>query len=134
MVQWAAKAGYATFSLDVDPRSDSMFTPMDIQLQHLAAAIEETKKNNGFTDHHLICHSQGGLMCRTYLQSHAHTVHTFVSLSGVQFGEYGIPEGVKKYVPVLQNITRDEAYLVLYTKFAQATLSFANYWKGKLLL
>lgn len=40
--------------------------------------------------YHLICHSQGTLVCRTYLETTAnHTVQNFISIAGPQMGQFG---------------------------------------------
>ena len=39
---------------------------------------------------HLICHSQGGLVCGGIVQTMPHhNIHTFVSLAAPQMGQYG---------------------------------------------
>jgi hypothetical protein len=53
-------------------------------------------------------------------------------------GEFGFPDKVQeivtKYIPSLQNLTLYELYTALYTKIAQDTLSFSNYWKGSIYI
>ncbi|XP_064383691.1 lysosomal thioesterase PPT2-A-like [Halichondria panicea] len=74
----------------------------------------------------LICFSQGGLVCRGILETTPeHNVHTFVSLSSPQAGQFG--ESV-----YLDNIFPDHAtdglYEVLYSRLGQ-DISVANYWR-----
>ncbi|XP_022320682.2 lysosomal thioesterase PPT2-like [Crassostrea virginica] len=73
---------------------------------------------------HFLCYSQGGLLCRGILSSMNHTVHTFVSLSSPQAGQYGISTSWSKNL----DFVKVNAYKVLYTKPLQKMLSIANYW------
>ena len=75
--------GTIVLSLPCEDRLGSLLHPMSEQLELFARLVEEAKAQYGFRDHHLICHSQGGLLCRSYLQMYPkHTVRVFVSLSG----------------------------------------------------
>ncbi|XP_013420257.1 lysosomal thioesterase PPT2-like isoform X2 [Lingula anatina] len=74
---------------------------------------------------HMICYSQGGLICRGVLESlSSHNVHNFISLSSPQGGMYGVPNMVKPFVP---NISSKYIYRVFYTPRGQ-NVSIANYW------
>ncbi|KAF0975641.1 hypothetical protein FDP41_005635 [Naegleria fowleri] len=128
--------GTIVLSLPCEDRLGSLLHPMSEQLELFARLVEEAKAQYSFRDHHLICHSQGGLLCRSYLQMYPkHTVRVFVSLSGVQNGEFGIPGDkswelvLKDKFPFLWNMTADEIYTVFYTDAFQKLVSVANYWK-----
>lgn len=77
-------------------------------------------------------------MARTIVQAwDNHPIHTFISLSGPQMGQYGLVPGMFSWIP--DNMTAADVYSLVYNTLAQDTLSFANYWhdpfheKGKLL-
>lgn len=62
---------------------------MNYQVQELSKDFNEFSRNHtgGI---HLLGYSQGALLARTILQANPnHTVHTFISLSGPQAGQYG---------------------------------------------
>ncbi|XP_071386073.1 lysosomal thioesterase PPT2-like [Centroberyx affinis] len=74
---------------------------------------------------HLLCFSQGGLICRALLSTIPdHNVHTFISLSSPQAGQYGdtdylrwvFPEHVKKTV-----------FHICYNRYGQK-FSICDYW------
>nr|XP_022321647.1 lysosomal thioesterase PPT2-A-like [Crassostrea virginica] len=70
---------------------------------------------------HLICYSQGGLVCRGLLSTlQDHNVDTFIALSSPLAGLYG-----GKDVP--QRLTRN-IYRFFYSKIGQ-WISIGNYWK-----
>lgn len=84
----------------------------------------------GMAAYHLVCHSQGGILCRAVLETmDDHRVANFVSLAGVQ-------QGVDSFnMTILPSWLRpwlkdgvDLAYKLLYTPLGQASLSFAGYW------
>ncbi|XP_067660195.1 lysosomal thioesterase PPT2-like [Haliotis asinina] len=73
---------------------------------------------------HLVCFSQGGLICRGLLSVLQHNVDTFISLSSPLAGQYGYMVYLKKYFP--KSVTKN-LYKILYTKTGQ-DISFGNYW------
>ncbi|XP_064383693.1 lysosomal thioesterase PPT2-A-like [Halichondria panicea] len=74
----------------------------------------------------LICFSQGGLVCRGILETTPeHNVHTFVSLSSPQAGQFGDTVYLEHFFP---NFTKDHIYELFYTTFGQK-YSIANYWR-----
>ncbi|KAL9644996.1 hypothetical protein ABK040_004489 [Willaertia magna] len=114
----------------------SITTGMNYQLKDLADKIHEIKQKYGIKEHHLVCHSQGALLCRSYLQTYSdHSVKVFISLTGPHNGQFGIPnvyeweQQIGKYIPNFLNISRNEAYLLFYNKISQETISIAGYWK-----
>jgi len=82
------------------------------------------------TDYNLVCHSQGAVLCRAYLQTNpSHTAQTFVSLAGPHMGQFGLTGEVERYLPALRNVTRQDAYKILYTEKVQSFFAVANYWR-----
>ncbi|KAL9649884.1 hypothetical protein ABK040_011357 [Willaertia magna] len=130
-------AGTRVFSIDCENDLTSIFKNMNDQLKDFTTAVQTLQKQYNFTDHHLICHSQGGLLCRSFIQMNKnHNVKVFISLSGVQNGQFGIPNSsndweylIRKYLPVLLNVTREQVYHILYNKVAQDSISIAGYWR-----
>jgi len=98
---------------------------MQKQVEHVTAYIQNITQNNVDFENgwHLMCHSQGGLVCRGVIENWTgHNINTYISLAGPQMGQYGSDS------PVLYNFTTDEAWLVLYTREAQKHFSVAGYW------
>lgn len=93
-----------------------------------AVAANATRYAEGY---HVVCKSQGGLICRAALMlMDDHAARTFVSLAGPQAGVFG-PDFFKDVVhdvPLLENVTAEEAYHVAYT-WAGQKLSVANMWR-----
>ncbi|XP_060936949.1 lysosomal thioesterase PPT2-A-like [Limanda limanda] len=72
--------------------------PMWRQVQDFRKAIESimSRAPDGI---HLLCFSQGGLICRAVLSTTPdHNVHTFISLSSPQAGQYGDPHHRPQYL------------------------------------
>ncbi|XP_003383295.1 PREDICTED: lysosomal thioesterase PPT2-A-like [Amphimedon queenslandica] len=72
----------------------------------------------------LVCYSQGGLVCRGVLEKYGHNVHTFISLSSPQAGQFGDTDYLNFLFPTF---TRDNIYLFFYTDAGQE-ISVGNYW------
>jgi palmitoyl-protein thioesterase len=126
----AKKYGLRAYVLEVDFALQSIFTPMQVQLEHMAATIEKYQKQYSFTQYNLMCHSQGAVLCRAYLQTYSnHSAQAFVSLSGPHMGQFGLTGQVEKFIPILRNVPRQEVYTLLYNGLAQNSFSVANYWK-----
>ncbi|RXN17027.1 lysosomal thioesterase PPT2 [Labeo rohita] len=74
---------------------------------------------------HLICYSQGGLVCRGILSTLSdHNVHSFISLSSPQAGQYGDTDYLKYLFP---QFVKSNLYHVCYTAVGQK-ISICNYW------
>uniref|UniRef100_A0A3Q3FPX8 palmitoyl-CoA hydrolase n=1 Tax=Labrus bergylta TaxID=56723 RepID=A0A3Q3FPX8_9LABR len=75
---------------------------------------------------HLLCYSQGGLICRALLSTTPHhNVHTFISLSSPQAGQYGDTEYLKCIFP---ETVKKTVFHICYNRFGQK-VSICNYWR-----
>lgn len=117
-----------TFSLDVNNKGQS-FGNLQNQMVDVQKKIVELQNQHKFSKFHLICHSQGALLCRTlaaYWDNHQ--IQNLVLLSGPLLGQYGVPPA--PLLPdALKSITTAGAHILLYTNTAQAHFSIANMWK-----
>lgn len=96
---------------------------MNYQVQELSKDFNEFSRNHtgGI---HVLGYSQGALLARTILQANPnHTVHTFISLSGPQAGQYGT-QFLHLYFP---GVALETAYELFYSRVGQHT-SVGNYW------
>lgn len=74
---------------------------------------------------HLLCYSQGGLLCRSIIQTlPRHNVHNFISLSAPQAGQYGDTDYLRFLFP---NYVKENIYKFFYTWKGQL-VSVGNYW------
>ncbi|XP_052590229.1 lysosomal thioesterase PPT2-like [Peromyscus californicus insignis] len=74
---------------------------------------------------HLICYSQGGLVCRALLcVMDEHNVDSFISLSSPQMGQYGDTDSQKWLFPTSM---WSNLYRVCYSPWGQE-FSICNYW------
>ncbi|XP_062842007.1 lysosomal thioesterase PPT2 [Trichomycterus rosablanca] len=74
---------------------------------------------------HLLCYSQGGLICRGILSTlKDHNVHSFISLSSPQAGQYGDTDYLKYFFP---QFVKSNLYHFCYTTLGQM-FSICNYW------
>uniref|UniRef100_A0A3B3DT54 palmitoyl-CoA hydrolase n=1 Tax=Oryzias melastigma TaxID=30732 RepID=A0A3B3DT54_ORYME len=79
---------------------------------------------------HLLCYSQGGLICRGVLSKLPnHNVHNFIVLSSPLAGQFGVPEMLHEFIPVSG---RKLVYLICYRRVVQRHFSICNYWNGKI--
>ncbi|EFC39157.1 predicted protein [Naegleria gruberi] len=128
--------GTLIYSVPSTNTETSLLMNMMDQVEDFASKVQELQNLYNFKNYHLICHSQGGLICRSFIQLYPnHGVKVFISLSGVQNGQFGIPgilsweQEWKKNFPFLWNLTKEEAFHFFYTDFFQKTMSVAGYWK-----
>ncbi|XP_067267003.1 lysosomal thioesterase PPT2 isoform X2 [Chanodichthys erythropterus] len=111
--------------LDLFDRSASL-QPLWKQVQGFAEAIYPIMQNAA-DGVHLICYSQGGLVCRGILSTLPdHNVHSFISLSSPQAGQYGDTDYLKYLFP---QFVKSNLYHVCYTAVGQK-ISICNYWNG----
>ncbi|XP_041843900.1 lysosomal thioesterase PPT2-A-like isoform X1 [Melanotaenia boesemani] len=74
---------------------------------------------------HLLCFSQGGLICRGVLSTMPHhNVHTFIALSSPLAGQYGETSYLKRIFP---DSVKKEVHVICYNKVGQI-MSICNYW------
>ncbi|XP_029928321.1 lysosomal thioesterase PPT2-like [Myripristis murdjan] len=74
---------------------------------------------------HLLCFSQGGLICRALLSTIPdHNVHTFISLSSPQAGQYGDTDYLKWVFP---DHMKSTVFHICYNRFGQK-VSICDYW------
>ncbi|CAM9348305.1 unnamed protein product [Lampetra fluviatilis] len=77
---------------------------------------------------HLLCYSQGGLLCRAALSLLSlHNVDTFISLASPQMGQYGGKSLFQKALPM----ARTHVHNICYNGLGQR-LSICNYWNDPL--
>lgn len=122
--KWIQEAhpGTVTYSVDEFDHIDSL-TNMNKQVEKIKGMMGDFMKNHS-EGVHLLCFSQGGLICRAVLEQVEHNVDTFISLSSPQSGQYGDTDYTKYLFP---NYLRDNLYKVLYTRDGQ-DISIGNYW------
>uniref|UniRef100_A0A673JF25 palmitoyl-CoA hydrolase n=1 Tax=Sinocyclocheilus rhinocerous TaxID=307959 RepID=A0A673JF25_9TELE len=112
--------------LDMFDRSASL-QPLWKQVEGFTEAIYPIMQNAA-DGVHLICYSQGGLVCRGILSTLPdHNVHSFISLSSPQAGQYGDTEYLKYLFP---QFVKSNLYHVCYTAVGQK-ISICNYWNGE---
>ncbi|XP_059809159.1 lysosomal thioesterase PPT2-A-like, partial [Hypanus sabinus] len=94
------------------------------QVEGFKQAIVPTmqKAANGV---HMICYSQGGLICRGILSTMPdHNVHTLITLSAPLLGRYGDTDYLKWFFP---KYVKSNLYHFCYTQFGRC-FSVCNYW------
>ncbi|XP_008429252.1 lysosomal thioesterase PPT2-A-like [Poecilia reticulata] len=97
--------------------------PLLIQVPEFRKAIEKIM-NARPEGVHVLCFSQGGLVCRAVLSTTPnHNVHTFISLSSPLAGQYGDTD----YLKWLPGCVKKTAFLFCYNKVGQH-FSFCDYW------
>uniref|UniRef100_A0A3P9JQL1 palmitoyl-CoA hydrolase n=1 Tax=Oryzias latipes TaxID=8090 RepID=A0A3P9JQL1_ORYLA len=75
---------------------------------------------------HLLCFSQGGLICRGVLSLIPnHNVHTFIALSSPLAGQFGDTDYASRVFP---DRAKTKVYVFCYNKLGQK-LSVCGYWK-----
>uniref|UniRef100_A0A3P9N4K5 palmitoyl-CoA hydrolase n=1 Tax=Poecilia reticulata TaxID=8081 RepID=A0A3P9N4K5_POERE len=100
--------------------------PLLIQVPEFRKAIEKIM-NARPEGVHVLCFSQGGLVCRAVLSTTPnHNVHTFISLSSPLAGQYGDTD----YLKWLPGCVKKTAFLFCYNKVGQH-FSFCDYWNGR---
>ncbi|XP_046370332.1 lysosomal thioesterase PPT2-like [Haliotis rufescens] len=97
--------------------------PLWVQVNTIQSQVAAVMADNP-AGIHLVCFSQGGLICRGLLSVLRHNVDTFIALSCPMAGQYGYSDDIKKWY---ENYLAKNLYKVLYTKKGQE-ISFGNYW------
>lgn len=123
----AAHPGQVVVQVDLFNHNASL-APMWNQTAGVADYVRNATA--GFPAYHLICHSQGGLLCRAVIESMGdHRVDHFVSIAGVQMGQYGIPPGWTALPAWILALGTDLAWIPFYTwPWVQDDLGFPEYW------
>ncbi|KAG7216553.1 hypothetical protein INR49_002040 [Caranx melampygus] len=101
------------------------FAPLWKQVQRFSQAINLIKQKapHGI---HLLCFSQGGLICRALLSTMPqHNVHSFIALSSPLAGQYGDTDYLKWLIPQCAKRT---VYKFCYLGLGQR-ISVCQYWK-----
>ncbi|XP_064206323.1 lysosomal thioesterase PPT2-A-like [Anguilla rostrata] len=99
--------------------------PMWKQVQGFTQVVRSILQN-AVDGVHLICFSQGGLVCRGIVSTLPdHNIHSFISLSSPQGGQYGDTEYLKYAFP---KFLKRQVYKICYRSVGQK-LSICNYWK-----
>ncbi|XP_057210787.1 lysosomal thioesterase PPT2 [Triplophysa rosa] len=119
----ASHPGTNVSVIDLFDRSASL-EPLWTQVEGFTRAIYPIMQNAA-DGVHLICYSQGGLICRGILSTLSdHNVHSFISLSSPQAGQYGDTDYLKYLFP---QFVKSNLYHVCYTSVGQK-ISICNYW------
>eukprot|EP00743_Colponemidia_sp_Colp-15_P006724 GILK01007250.1.p1 GENE.GILK01007250.1~~GILK01007250.1.p1 ORF type:complete len:298 (-),score=53.82 GILK01007250.1:55-948(-) len=116
-----------TIVVNIDMFNDRWaYTPLWLQAKELKARLEALQRLPAYAEgYHLVCHSQGALVCRAAIKLYTdHRVDTFISLAGPNNGVYG-PYWLDKYWP---NFTVPKVAYVVYNSLAQHLSSIANIW------
>ena len=125
----AAHPGTKAVALPTFNDNESLLQ-LNLQVSSIAKTIKGiTDKDDDYNDgYHLVCHSQGALICRCLTEyMNDQNVDTLVSMAGPQLGVYD--DAFFRFFPTgLQELTLKEIYHIAYTSVAQATLSVANMW------
>ncbi|XP_064836645.1 lysosomal thioesterase PPT2-A-like isoform X2 [Oncorhynchus masou masou] len=110
--------------IDLFDRSSSL-QPLWKQVEGFKEAIYPIMQNAA-DGVHFICYSQGGLICRGILSTLPnHNVHSFISLSSPQAGQYGDTDYLKYLFP---QFMKSNLFHFCYTGVGQR-ISICNYWK-----
>ena len=118
--------GQPIYFLDINNNIDSFksLKTQIIEVQELIRQIineHQDEFKNGF---HFIGHSQGGLLSRSVIEeSTDFVIKNYISLAGVQNGEYG---NCQLLVPF---IDCSQASYILYSKIFRDSLSVAQFWR-----
>ncbi|CAL9706272.1 unnamed protein product [Knipowitschia caucasica] len=97
--------------------------PLWTQTKGFRSALE-SKLNQSRESAHLLCFSQGGVICRALLSVIPnHNIHTFIALSSPLAGQFGVTDYVKKVVPVPKKLVYKLCYLRLWQD-----ISICEYW------
>ncbi|XP_063794217.1 lysosomal thioesterase PPT2 isoform X2 [Pseudophryne corroboree] len=110
--------------LDLFDRKASL-QPLWKQVMGFREAIYPIMQNAGSEGVHLLCYSQGGLICRGLLETIPdHNVDTFISLSSPLMGQYGDTDYLRYLFP---SYVKANLYRFCYTQFGQG-VSICNFW------
>jgi palmitoyl-protein thioesterase len=131
--QWvkADFPGIYTHNIEVgNGKDDSWFMPIDKQVQAFAKVVQQDPNlAKGFN---LICHSQGGMLGRAYIERYNNPpVHNLITWSSPHAGVYGVPD-FNAICPDQDCPWLDEIMSALMEGKAdvlQDHVAFAAYWR-----
>ncbi|CAL9706270.1 unnamed protein product [Knipowitschia caucasica] len=99
-------------------------TPLWTQVEGLRSLLE-AKLNQSEEGAHLICFSQGGVICRALLSVIPnHNIHTFIALSSPLAGQFGVTKHLRRFFPYT---VCEDFYRICYKSWFQR-LSVCQYW------
>jgi len=116
-------------------RMDSLEIDINKQVDIFAEHVQsDPKLSKGFN---LICHSQGGLICRAFIERYNKPkVHNAISWAGPYDGVYGVPDvnaicpdDLCPWLNDLFDLVMDGGWI---DQYVQSHVSFATYWKDPL--
>jgi len=112
-------------------REDSLFININDQVEMFAAQVQnDTNLAKGFN---LVCHSQGGIICRGFIERYNNPpVYNYVSWAGPQDGVYGVPALnylCPDYLCPYLDWVMDLVLTSWTDEWVQTHLTFAAYWK-----
>lgn len=111
------------FALDLFSRGASV-KPLWTQVKAFRSAVESIV-NQTEDGAHLLCFSQGGLICRALLSVMPnHNIHTFIALGSPLAGQYGITALVNRVFP---KRLKTKVHRICYCKLGQL-LSICQFW------
>ncbi|XP_068779931.1 lysosomal thioesterase PPT2 [Struthio camelus] len=111
--------------VDLFDRGESL-KPLWVQVEGFRRAVTPIMANAA-AGVHLLCYSQGGLICRALLSTMPdHNVQNFISLSAPQMGQYGDTSYLRWLFP---RHMKSNLYRLCYTPLGQ-DVSICNYWNG----
>ncbi|XP_061075149.1 lysosomal thioesterase PPT2-A-like isoform X1 [Conger conger] len=104
----------------------SSLKPLWKQVEGFKQAVLPILKNS-VDGVHLICFSQGGLVCRGIIATlPEHNIHSFISLSSPLGGQYGETEYLK--IPLFSKFIKRQVHQFCYLPMGQK-ISICNFWK-----
>uniref|UniRef100_A0A3P8U8Z4 palmitoyl-CoA hydrolase n=1 Tax=Amphiprion percula TaxID=161767 RepID=A0A3P8U8Z4_AMPPE len=124
--QYIRKAHPGTEVTTIDIYDDkASVAPLWVQIEGFSDKLTSIM-NKSPSGVHLLCFSQGGVICRALLSTIPnHNVHTFIALSSPLAGQYGETEYLSQEFGAS---VKTEVHPLCYNKLGQL-LSICNYWK-----
>jgi len=131
--QWvkADFPGIYTHNIEVgNGKMDSWFMPMNKQVEEFAKVVQaDGNLSQGFN---IICHSQGGMLARAYIERYNNPpVYNFITWSSPHAGVYGVPDFnvicPDQDCPWLNEIM--SALMEGKADILQDHIAFAAYWR-----
>ena len=118
--------GQPIYFLDINNNLNS-FKSLKIQIQEIQELIRYIIKEHSYEfkkGFHFVGHSQGGLLSRSVIEeSTDFIIKNYISLAGIQNGEYGNCQYLVPFIDCSQ------ASYILYSKIFRDSLSVAQFWR-----